>query len=112
MTAINSEMLAELIQEIVVPDPTFLQQARAHLDRLTKPMGSLGRLEDIAVRFVAIRKGNPGWPLSKAAYVFAADHGIVAEGGDNKEGTREPVVYIQSFEGNDERGPDMKNKNE
>jgi nicotinate-nucleotide--dimethylbenzimidazole phosphoribosyltransferase len=80
MTSINSEMLAEFIQEIVVPDPTFLQQARAHLDHLTKPLGSLGRLEDIAARFVAIRKGNPGWPLNKAAYVFAADHGIVAEG--------------------------------
>jgi nicotinate-nucleotide--dimethylbenzimidazole phosphoribosyltransferase len=80
MTAINSEMLAEFIQEIVVPDPTFLQQARTHLDLLTKPLGSLGRLEDIAARFVAIRKGDPGWPLSKAAYVFAADHGIVAEG--------------------------------
>jgi nicotinate-nucleotide--dimethylbenzimidazole phosphoribosyltransferase len=80
MTAINSEMLAEFIQEIVVADPTFLQQARTHLDLLTKPLGSLGRLEDIAARFVAIRKGDPGWPLSKAAYVFAADHGIVAEG--------------------------------
>jgi nicotinate-nucleotide--dimethylbenzimidazole phosphoribosyltransferase len=80
MTAINSEMLAEFIQAIVVPDPTFLQQARTHLDHLTKPLGSLGRLEDIAARFVAIRKGDPGWPLSKAAYVFAADHGIVAEG--------------------------------
>ena len=80
MTTINSEMLAEFIQEIVVPDPTFLQQAHAHLDHLTKPLGSLGRLEDIAARFVAIRKGDPGWPLSKAAYVFAADHGIVAEG--------------------------------
>jgi nicotinate-nucleotide--dimethylbenzimidazole phosphoribosyltransferase len=79
MTAINSEM-AEFIQEIVVPDPTFRQEARAHLDHLTKPRGSLGRLEDIAARFVAIRKGDPGWPLSKAAYVFAADHGIVAEG--------------------------------
>jgi nicotinate-nucleotide--dimethylbenzimidazole phosphoribosyltransferase len=80
VTAINSKGLAEFIKEIVVPDPTFLEQARAHLDNLTKPLGSLGRLEDIAARFVAIRKGGPGWPLNKAAYVFAADHGIVAEG--------------------------------
>src|SRR6202008_4334656 len=61
-------------------DPEWLKQARAHLDNLTKPPGSLGRLEDIAARFVAIRKGNLGWPPSKAADVFAADHGIVAEG--------------------------------
>jgi nicotinate-nucleotide--dimethylbenzimidazole phosphoribosyltransferase len=73
-------MLAGFIQEIVVPDPRFLEQARAHLDNLTKPLGSLGRLEDIAARLVSISKGDPGWPLNKAAYVFAADHGIVAEG--------------------------------
>jgi nicotinate-nucleotide--dimethylbenzimidazole phosphoribosyltransferase len=80
MTTVASKTLAEFIGEIVVPDPAFLQQARTHLDHLTKPLGSLGRLEDIAARFVGISKGNPGWPLNKAAYVFAADHGIVAEG--------------------------------
>jgi nicotinate-nucleotide--dimethylbenzimidazole phosphoribosyltransferase len=80
MTALNSEMLAEFIEEIVAPDPKWLKQARTHLDNLTKPLGSLGRLEDIAARFVAIRSGGPGWPLNKAAYVFAADHGSVAEG--------------------------------
>jgi nicotinate-nucleotide--dimethylbenzimidazole phosphoribosyltransferase len=94
VTAISSEMLAEFIKEIVVPDPTFLKQARTHLDNLTKPLGSLGWLEDIAARFVAISKGDPGWPLNKAAYVFAADHGIVAEGVSAypKEVTRQMVV--------------------
>jgi nicotinate-nucleotide--dimethylbenzimidazole phosphoribosyltransferase len=80
MSTSASGMLAEFIGEMVALDPKWLNQARAHLDNLTKPPSSLGRLEDIAARFVAIRKGNPGWPLNKAAYVFAADHGIVAEG--------------------------------
>jgi nicotinate-nucleotide--dimethylbenzimidazole phosphoribosyltransferase len=80
MSTSTAGMLAEFIGEIVAVDPEWLKQARAHLDHLTKPPGSLGRLEDIAARFVAIRKGDPGWPLNKAAYVFAADHGIVAEG--------------------------------
>ncbi len=80
MTAINAELLSEFIDEIVAPDPVWLTQARTHLDNLTKPLGSLGRLEDIAARFVAISKGNPGWPLNKAVYVLAADHGIAAEG--------------------------------
>jgi nicotinate-nucleotide--dimethylbenzimidazole phosphoribosyltransferase len=80
VTAITSEGLAEFIKKIVVPDPAFLKQARIRLDNLTKPLGSLGRLEDIAARFVAIRKGDRGLLLNKAAYVFAADHGIVAEG--------------------------------
>lgn len=94
MTAINSEMLAEFIDEIVAPDPQWLEQARTRLDNLTKPLGSLGRLEDIAARFVAIRKGDPGWPLNKAAYVFAADHGIVAEkvSAYPKEVTRQMVL--------------------
>jgi nicotinate-nucleotide--dimethylbenzimidazole phosphoribosyltransferase len=87
-------MLAEFIGEIVALDPKWLKQARAHLDNLTKPLGSLGRLEDIAARFVAIGKGNPSWPLNKAAYVFAADHGVVAEGVSAypKEVTRQMVL--------------------
>jgi nicotinate-nucleotide--dimethylbenzimidazole phosphoribosyltransferase len=87
-------MLAEFTKEIVAPDASFLKQARAHLDNLTKPLGSLGRLEDIAARFVAIGKGDPGWPLTKAAYVFAADHGVVVEGVSAypKEVTRQMVL--------------------
>ena len=94
MMAGTSGILAEFIEEIVVPDPAFLKQARTRLDNLTKPLGSLGRLEDIAARFVAIRKGSPDWPLRKAAYVFAADHGIVAEGVSAypKEVTRQMVL--------------------
>jgi nicotinate-nucleotide--dimethylbenzimidazole phosphoribosyltransferase len=80
MSTVTLDMLAEFIDEIVAPDPKWLKQARAHLDNLTKPLGSLGRLEDIATRFVAIRNGDFALPLKKAAYVFAADHGIVAEG--------------------------------
>lgn len=80
MTTATTGMLAGVIADIVAPDPKWLKQARTRLDRLTKPLGSLGRLEDIAARFVAIRRGDLGWPLNKAIYVFAADHGIVAEG--------------------------------
>src|ERR1700727_2182705 len=58
----------------------YLTAARAHLDSLTKPLGSLGRLEDLAAQWFAIRQGNLARPVSKAVYVFAADHGITAEG--------------------------------
>jgi nicotinate-nucleotide--dimethylbenzimidazole phosphoribosyltransferase len=94
MTTRTSGMLAELIGEMVALDPKWLKQARAHLDDLTKPLGSLGRLEGIAARFVAIRKGTPSWPLNKAAYVFAADHGVAAEGVSAypKEVTRQMVL--------------------
>jgi nicotinate-nucleotide--dimethylbenzimidazole phosphoribosyltransferase len=43
-------------------------------------LGSLGRLEDLAAQWVAIRRGAPLGVLKKAVYVFAADHGITAEG--------------------------------
>jgi nicotinate-nucleotide--dimethylbenzimidazole phosphoribosyltransferase len=55
-------------------------RARAHLDVLTKPHGSLGMLEDIAAQMVSIRQGDFAETLKKAVYVFAADHGVTAAG--------------------------------
>lgn len=51
------------------------------LDSLTKPKGSLGFLEEIAAK-MAMMQGRviPELPKKKAVYVFAADHGVVAEG--------------------------------
>src|SRR5258707_258143 len=94
MTTISASTFTELVGEIAAPDPKWLNQARSHLDNLTKPLGSLGRLEDIAARFIAIRNGEIVGPLKKAAYVFAADHGVVAEGVSAypKEVTRQMVL--------------------
>ncbi len=48
--------------------------------QLTKPAGSLGRLEDLAVRLAAMTgKATPRLER-KAVLVFAADHGVTAEG--------------------------------
>jgi nicotinate-nucleotide--dimethylbenzimidazole phosphoribosyltransferase len=58
----------------------WLARARARLDQLTKPLGSLGRLEDLAAQIVSIREETFADPMRKAVYVFAADHGITAEG--------------------------------
>jgi nicotinate-nucleotide--dimethylbenzimidazole phosphoribosyltransferase len=58
----------------------WLTRARAHLDVLTKPLGSLGMLEDLAAQMVSIRQDDFAAPLRKAVYVFAADHGVAAEG--------------------------------
>jgi len=75
-----AHLLAGTLRRIASPDPALTASARAHLDSLTKPLGSLGRLEDFAAQLVAIRRGDAAKPFSKAVYVFAADHGIVAEG--------------------------------
>ncbi len=69
-----------MIGSIAAPPDSYLAQARTRLDALTKPLGSLGRLEDLAAQWFAIRQGNVTGPVSKSVYVFAADHGITAEG--------------------------------
>ena len=59
----------------------YLAQARTHLDALTKPLGSLGRLEDLAAQWFSIRRGDSNRCAQKSGlHVFAADHGITAEG--------------------------------
>jgi len=63
------------------PDEAAAAEARAHLDRLTKPPGSLGRLEDLAVQLAAIcGMSPPPVPTPAAVAVFAGDHGVIAEG--------------------------------
>jgi nicotinate-nucleotide--dimethylbenzimidazole phosphoribosyltransferase len=62
-------------------DAASADAARARHDRLTKPPGSLGRLEDAGIRLSAIaRRCPPPVPEPAAVAVFAADHGVLDEG--------------------------------
>jgi nicotinate-nucleotide--dimethylbenzimidazole phosphoribosyltransferase len=72
--------LERLIASVVVPDERLAETARRRLDSLTKPRGSLGRLEELAVRVVVIT-GNP-LPRVDAPVIFtlAGDHGVATEG--------------------------------
>ncbi|HMC51794.1 MAG TPA: nicotinate-nucleotide--dimethylbenzimidazole phosphoribosyltransferase, partial [Acidimicrobiales bacterium] len=55
--------------------------AAAHQDRLTKPRGSLGRLEAAGEQLAGISgQCPPPVPSPVAVAVFAGDHGVVAEG--------------------------------
>lgn len=56
------------------------ERAKAHLDALTKPPGSLGQLEEIAARLVSIQQSDTPAVERKTIFVFAADHGVAAEG--------------------------------
>ncbi|HEX3968298.1 MAG TPA: nicotinate-nucleotide--dimethylbenzimidazole phosphoribosyltransferase [Edaphobacter sp.] len=80
MNTASRRTVAEIASAITPPSDEWLGRARAHLDILTKPLGSLGMLEDIVARMVSIRQEDSARPLKKAVYVFAADHGITAEG--------------------------------
>ncbi|PSL46913.1 nicotinate-nucleotide-dimethylbenzimidazole phosphoribosyltransferase [Salsuginibacillus halophilus] len=56
------------------------EQTRRRLDELTKPPGSLGELENIAIE-LAEMTGEPSYqPGPPAILVFAADHGLAAAG--------------------------------
>ncbi|MBX9579030.1 MAG: nicotinate-nucleotide--dimethylbenzimidazole phosphoribosyltransferase [Gemmataceae bacterium] len=54
--------------------------ARAHLDALVKPPGSLGRLEDLAVRLCVIQRTLAPRTTPRRVVLFAADHGVVVKG--------------------------------
>ena len=72
--------LDEVIQKIRPVDQVCLQRAQARLDRLTKPVRSLGRLEELATLYAAITgEERPKLPRS-AIFTFAADHGVTEEG--------------------------------
>jgi nicotinate-nucleotide--dimethylbenzimidazole phosphoribosyltransferase len=74
-------VLAETLAAIRPPDPQALADARAHQDRLTKPRGSLGALEEVAVRLAgAAGSCPPPMPEPAALAIFAADHGVHARG--------------------------------
>jgi nicotinate-nucleotide--dimethylbenzimidazole phosphoribosyltransferase len=73
--------LDELIDAIVPIESGPMAEARDRQDRLTKPRGSLGVLEDIAVRLAGIAgQCPPPMPVSPALAIFAGDHGVHAQG--------------------------------
>jgi nicotinate-nucleotide--dimethylbenzimidazole phosphoribosyltransferase len=80
MNNVSRSVVAKIVAGIESPSEQWLTRARAHLDVLTKPLGSLGMLEDIAAQMVSIRQEDFAEPLQKAVYIFAADHGVTAEG--------------------------------
>jgi nicotinate-nucleotide--dimethylbenzimidazole phosphoribosyltransferase len=68
-------------QGIAPVDIAAAQRARLRIDALTKPPGSLGRIESLAVQLAAICGHIPARPYtSKAVVVGAADHGVAVEG--------------------------------
>lgn len=72
--------LQDIIARITPLDATSVEQARAHQLQLTKPTGSLGRLEDIAVQLAGVTCNTMPEIHRRAVVVMAADHGVTAEG--------------------------------
>jgi nicotinate-nucleotide--dimethylbenzimidazole phosphoribosyltransferase len=77
----TAQDLDRVLAAIRPVDAEAAAQARAREDALTKPRGALGALEDVAVRLAAITGScPPPVPASPAVAVFAADHGVHAQG--------------------------------
>jgi nicotinate-nucleotide--dimethylbenzimidazole phosphoribosyltransferase len=72
--------LLDTIAAIGPLDEAALVGARARQDTLTKPPGSLGRLEEVAIRLAGITGQARPILNRKAIIVMAGDHGVVAEG--------------------------------
>ena len=76
-TGILSSTLAEIHPSHDQERAAKIQQ---RLDHLTKPRGSLGRLEELVMRYGLARQQTDIAAPRKALFVFCADHGIAAEG--------------------------------
>lgn len=74
------KMLDDAVQRIEPLDQAAMEAMQQHLDRLTKPPGSLGRLEEIAVQLAGITRRIKLERMRKAIVVMAGDHGVCEEG--------------------------------
>ncbi|ABL65046.1 nicotinate-nucleotide--dimethylbenzimidazole phosphoribosyltransferase [Chlorobium phaeobacteroides] len=74
------QKLEELLTAIQSPDRSLAIVAQAHLDDLTKPKGSLGCLEEIALSYVVATGRIKPVLERKKICCFAGDHGVAAEG--------------------------------
>lgn len=75
-----SDLIGRTVAAIGVPDGAAMAVAREHQRQLTKPPGSLGRLEELAIQIVGIT-GEPCPSVARrAVIVMAADHGVTEEG--------------------------------
>lgn len=65
---------------IKTPDKKIVPALQDKIDNLTKPKGSLGRLEELAVQIGTIQQSLSPVLRTPQNIVFAADHGVVVEG--------------------------------
>ena len=72
--------LNEVLAGIKPVDESRGPAIQARLDNLTKPLGSLGRLEELAKRYCLITGRDRPVLKNKIIFTFAGDHGVAGEG--------------------------------
>lgn len=87
----------QILNSIPTVDRQLEPAARAHLDNLTKPVGSLGRLEDLATDLYCMAGGQRPLLVNPVRiFTVAGDHGVVSEGVSpyEQDVTRQMVLNI------------------
>jgi len=74
------KLLNETISSIEKIDYRLGKETQRRLDNLTKPQGSLGRLEELAKHIVEITRVKNPMLVHKVIFTVAGDHGVVEEG--------------------------------
>lgn len=74
------ENIQKVIKKINKIDYKLMDDAQKRLDNLTKPQGSLGKLEELAKLLVGITGMKEPETKNKVIFTFAADHGVTKEG--------------------------------
>src|SRR3972149_1033081 len=72
--------MKEALERIAHTGNEFMEEAQKRLDNLTKPTGSLGRLEEFVRRLVALTENRLPVIDRKLIFTFAGDHGVAEEG--------------------------------
>lgn len=76
-----NEILSRLVSSISGADHSLAERGQEHIDQLTKPRGSLGMLEEIALAMYCLGGGSTPLKVDPAIlFTVAADHGVVTEG--------------------------------
>ena len=71
--------IRNLLQDLPIPDADAAAGTAARNDRLTKPPGSLGRLEEMAVWMASWQGRHPPRASDVSCMVFAGNHGVTAQ---------------------------------
>ena len=66
--------------DIKPADKSIIPELQDKIDNLTKPKGSLGRLEELAIQIGTVQQTLSPGLKNPQNIIFAADHGIVKEG--------------------------------
>ena len=73
-------LIESICKNIYPLDTRFMEQAQARQDRLIKPQGSLGKLEDISIQLAGIYGSKYFDTTKKIVLSFACDNGVYEEG--------------------------------